>query len=105
VPPPARDPQIFHAIVRAEVSLSSEQLATAAGISLETLDQLVRLGIVEPSAGGEREFSSADAVRLKRMLRLHDDLDLDLEIAAIIEDLLERLEALEEQLWRLRSSS
>ena len=46
--------------------------------------------------------TSAISLRLRRMLRLHGDLEVDLEAAAIIVDLLERLEWLEAELARLR---
>jgi DNA-binding transcriptional MerR regulator len=84
---------------RAESYLSSEELAAAAGISSVTLARLVRLGLVEPTALRRSErgatapvFSAATASRLRRMLRLHRDLGVNLTGAAIIVDLVERLE-------------
>jgi len=94
---------------RTEVLLSVEELAEAAGISATKLARLVRLGLVEPAAPAvsERgfaraEFSAATAARLRRMLRLHGDLGVDLVGAAIIVDLLERLDRLEVELARQR---
>ena len=60
----------------------------------------MRLGLVEPAAPGPREFTAATAARLRRMLRLHADLGVNLIGAAIIVDLLERLERLEAELAR-----
>jgi hypothetical protein len=80
---------------RAEVLLSGERLAAAAGISPERLARLVRLGIVDPIAPGADEFTAAAAARLRRMLRLHDDLGVNLVGAAIIVDLLEKFERLD----------
>ncbi|HYS15657.1 MAG TPA: chaperone modulator CbpM [Candidatus Binatia bacterium] len=79
---------------RPEAYLSGEELATAAGISSATLARLVSLGLVEPTPlrGNERVFSAATASRLRRMLRLHRDLGVNLTGAAIIVDLVERLE-------------
>jgi chaperone modulatory protein CbpM len=80
---------------RAESSLSSEELAAAAGISLATLARLVSVGLVEPTAderGRSLMFSAATATRLRRMLRLHRDLGVNITGAAIIVDLVERLE-------------
>jgi chaperone modulatory protein CbpM len=77
---------------RAESYLSSEQLAAVAGISTATL---VSVGLVEPTPnerGHSPMFSAATAARLRRMLRLHRDLGVNLIGAAIIVDLVERLE-------------
>jgi hypothetical protein len=90
---------------RAEVFLSSEELAAAVGISRARLARLVRLGLVEPDAPRPSGFTAASAARLRRMLRLHADLGLDLTGAAIIVDLLERLERLEAELARWRGGS
>ena len=81
---------------RAEVYLSGDELARAAGISAATLARLMSLGLVEPISN-ERgftapTFSAAMASRLRRMLRLHRDLGVNLTGAAIIVDLVERLD-------------
>lgn len=91
--------------LRGEVWLSREELAAAAGINPAKLARLVRLGLVEPVAPEPREFTVATLARLRRMLRLHEDLEVDLVGAAIIEDLLERLERVETELARLRGGS
>lgn len=88
--------------LRGEVHLSAEELAAAAGISPARLARLVRLGLVEPTASGASRFTAATAVRLRRMTRLHADLGVNLVGAAIIVDLLERLERLEAELARRR---
>jgi MerR family transcriptional regulator, heat shock protein HspR len=85
-----------------EVLVSAEELARAAGIGLSTFERLVRLGFVEPAPGGSA-FTAATAARLKRMLRLHDDLGIDLFAAVIIVDLVERMEDLDAELSRLRA--
>ena len=80
---------------RAESYLSSEQLAAVAGINTATLARLVSVGLVEPTPnerGHSPMFSAATAARLRRMLRLHRDLGVNLIGAAIIVDLVERLE-------------
>ena len=80
---------------RADVHLSFEQLAEAAGLSAVDLGRVVRLGLIEPDVPGTREFTAEAAARLRRMLRLHRDLGVNLTGAAIIVDLLERIERLE----------
>jgi MerR HTH family regulatory protein len=87
-----------------EMWLSREQLAAAVGISPAMLSRLIRLGLVEPAAPGPDEFATAMATRLKRMLRLHDDLGVNLTGVAIIADLLERLDRMETELRRLRGA-
>ena len=88
--------------LRAEALLTAQELAQAVGISPARLARLVDLDLVEPTAPGSSEFSAAAAVRLGRMLRLRADLGVRLFDAAIIVDLLERLDRVEEELIRLR---
>ncbi len=101
--PPARIPLGALVVVaprRGAVSLSHHELAAAAGISPARLARLVRLGLVDPIAPGSDEFPAAAVARLRRMLRLHDDLGVDLLGTAIIADLLERIDRLEAELSR-----
>ena len=55
---------------RADVYLTADMLAKAAGITRATLARLVRAGLVEPASPGESVFTAAMAARLRRMLRL-----------------------------------
>lgn len=96
---------IVRAPLRAEVHLSSRELAVAAGISPLNLARLVRLGVVEPEGDGPNQFTATTAGRIRRMMRLHGDLDVNLVGAAIIVDLVERLDRLEAELARLRAGS
>jgi DNA-binding transcriptional MerR regulator len=96
---------IVRAPQRADVRLSSRELALAAGISPATLARLVQLGLVEPITVMPSEFTAATVARLRRMLRLHADLGVNLVGAAIIVDLVERLERLEAELTSLRPRS
>ncbi len=77
---------------RADAHVSAAEIAAAAGISLTRLERLVRLGLIEPHGPGA--FTAADLARLKRMLRLQRDLHVNMIGAAVIMDLLERLEVL-----------
>jgi chaperone modulatory protein CbpM len=90
---------------RTEVSLSGEDLAAAAGISRTRLARLVRLGLVEPDTAEASRFTAGTVGRLRLMLRLHRDLGVNFTGAAIIVELLERLERLEADLARWRGSS
>ena len=80
-----------------EVLLSTEELASAVGISPNRLMRLVGLGIVEPIEPNTSQFTDAAALRLRRMLRLHRDLGVNIIGAAVIVDLVERLEDLQTQ--------
>jgi hypothetical protein len=81
--------------------LTIAELARAGSISQARVARLVRLGVLEPAPGAADMFTVAAAVRLRRVLRLHADLGVDVTGAAIIVDLLERLEHLECELaWR-----
>ena len=51
-----------------------------------------------------RAFPASCAARLRRMLRLHGDLGVNLTGAAIVVDLLERLDHLERELAQLRAT-
>jgi hypothetical protein len=77
---------------RGEVQLTADDLAAVAGLRRATLDRLVRAGLVEEIAPGSGRFTAAAAARLRRMLRLRADLGVNLVGAAIIVDLVERLE-------------
>jgi len=79
----------------AEEKLSAADLANAAGISPALLVRLVRLGLIEPVAPGTSEFTAVTAAKLRRMVRLRLDLGVGFVGAAIIVDLLQRLERLE----------
>ena len=48
---------------------------------------------------------AAAAARLRRMLRLHADLCLSLVAAAVVADLVERLDRMERELARLRGGA
>jgi chaperone modulatory protein CbpM len=75
--------------------LTAQELADAAHISLPRLAALIELGLIEPSSPDGGEFSVTTAARLRRMVRLRADLGVSFLGAAIIVDLLERLDQLE----------
>jgi hypothetical protein len=81
--------------LRPEALLTAQQLADAADISVERLAAFIQLGIVEPAEPGGDEFTAVTAGRLRRMVRLRADLGLSFFGAAIVVDLLERIDLLE----------
>lgn len=84
-----------------EARLSLDDLADAVGISPARVTHLVRLGLLEP-AGEEPSFAAADVLRLRRMLRLRADLGIGFVSAAIMVDMVERLDRAMEELAQLR---
>jgi DNA-binding transcriptional MerR regulator len=80
---------------RGETRLTIEELAMASGITTARLVRLVSVGLIEPANQERGEFTAAEALRLKRMLRLRADLGVNLFGAAIILDLVDRLHTLE----------
>jgi len=83
-----------------EGSFTARDLAVAAGITPARLAGLIELGLVEPIRPGGSEFSAAAAARLRRMLRLRADLGVSFVGAAIIVDLVDRIERVESELAR-----
>jgi len=81
--------------------LTLEAAAAAAGISAEKLRRILEHGLVSPVAPGSSDFSMSAVARLKRMLRLHASLGVGITSAAIIADLLERMERMEWELDRV----
>ena len=70
----------------------------ASGVGPAQFLRLVRLGIVEPA-----NLTTSSAARLRRMLRLQRDLGVNPAGAAIILDLVDRLDRLEAELAELRA--
>jgi MerR-like DNA binding protein len=86
-----------------DTRLSAEDVERSLGISRQELDELVSLGLAEPVAPGSAEYTVATVIRLQRVRRLHADLDVDVLGAAIIVDLLERLDRLEAEIRAIRT--
>jgi DNA-binding transcriptional MerR regulator len=84
-----------------DARLSLEDLAAAVGISPARITHLVRLGLLEPQ-GEERWFAAADVLRLRRMLRLRADLGIGFVSAAIMVDMVDRLDRAMDELAQLR---
>lgn len=70
----------------------------------QTLRLYERLGLVRPQRRGNiRLFSDADIARLEQILRLRDDLGVNLAGIEVILNLLDRLEELQQELERVRA--
>jgi chaperone modulatory protein CbpM len=80
---------------RIEVRLTYDELALAAGVRPAVLARLIRLGVIEPERPDADAFPVSTLARLRRMLRLQAQLGVNFTGAAIILDLLDRLQRLE----------
>lgn len=69
------------------------------GVHPELARRLAEIGIIDYSRGF---IPVRQAARLRRVLRLRESLGVNLPGAAIITDLLERIEELQDELERLR---
>jgi hypothetical protein len=87
-----------------DIVLTLHELSTAVGLSPARLARLARLGLIESSGPEPYAFTAATAVLLRRMLRLRRDLHVNLHSAAIIMDLVERLDGLERS-WPVEAPS
>jgi chaperone modulatory protein CbpM len=76
--------------------LTPEAVAEAIGARPTLVLRLVRQGLLEavPGAAGETLLPSQTVVQLRRMLRLRRDLRVNFTGAAIILELVERIESL-----------
>lgn len=83
--------------------LSIDELALAVGVSRRRLTRLVALGVVDAVEPDSLTFTAATAVRVRRMFRLHRDLGVNILGAAIILDLVERIERMQSEMAARRA--
>ena len=79
-------------------TLSLEEVAARCGLHPLLVERFVTLGLIDPVEGESKQFAPAATLRLQRALRLRRDLGLSYNGAALVLDLLERIEALERRL-------
>jgi chaperone modulatory protein CbpM len=91
---------------------SLRELAEASRLSEPELRELVELGVLHPlapaslvpaSSAVEPLFAAETLVTMRAVRRLREDLELDAHGVSVALALLERIEALERQLRRLRA--
>jgi DNA-binding transcriptional MerR regulator len=85
--------------------LTLDDLASAAGMTPEIVDAFVRYRLIEPApkTTNYQLFPSSCVDRLKRILRLRNDLGVNLAGVAVILEMAERIEELMRELTVLRS--
>lgn len=79
-------------------------VARMVGMHAQTLRQYERIGLIEPkrTPGNIRMYSPADVARLRTVQRLIADLGVNLAGVEVILQMRERMQAMEEELERLR---
>jgi DNA-binding transcriptional MerR regulator len=81
--------------------LSIEEVAERCGLHPEFIQRLVVLGLIDPEDDSTNLFRPEVTLRIERLLRLRRDLGINYSAAALIFDLLERIDILEERVRRL----
>lgn len=78
--------------------LTLDQVAERCGLHPALVKRLVALGVIEPIGGAVPLYTPETVVSLQRVMRLRRDLGVNYSAAALILDLLERIEELESRL-------
>jgi hypothetical protein len=78
--------------------LSLEEVAARCGLHPLLVERFVALGLIDPVEGEVNQFPPEATLRLQRALRLRRDLGLSYNGAALVLELLDRIEALERRL-------
>lgn len=78
--------------------LRLEEVAARCGLHPLLVERFVALGLITPLEGESNRFAPEVTLRLQRALRLRDDLGLNYNGAALVLELLDRMEALERRL-------
>jgi hypothetical protein len=79
-------------------TLSTDEVAARCGLHPSLVQRLVALGLIEPLDGRTDRFPPDVTLRLQRALRLRRDLGLSYNGAALVLELLDRIENLERRL-------
>jgi hypothetical protein len=73
-------------------------IALRCGVEVEFVEQLVELGVISTHPSGERRFACEVTLRVGKFVRLQRDLGVNADGAALIVELLDRIDALEHRL-------
>lgn len=80
---------------------SIEEIALRCEVQPAYVERLVRHGVIEPLPGHAGRFAPEVTLSVQKVVRLQRDLEVNLEGAALILELLDRIEALERRLRML----
>ena len=78
--------------------ITYEEVAGRCGVHVSFVYRLVRLGVVDPDPDYPQYVQPDVTIRIQKLVRLQTDLGVNLEGAAIIVDLLDRIDQLEAEL-------
>jgi hypothetical protein len=77
---------------------SVHDIAVRCGVDVAFVDRLVQLGVISTYPGRERRFACEVTLRVGKFVRLQRDLGVNVEGAALVVELLDRIEELESRL-------
>ena len=77
---------------------SVQDIATRVGVDVTLVEQLVQLGVIHVHPNSGQAFACEVTIRVSKFVRLQRDLGLNPEGAALVLDLLDRIEQLEGRL-------
>ena len=84
--------------------LSVEEVAFLTGTNAQVIRRITRLELLRPARSEpEPRFEPAVLVRVRRMLRMHRQLDVSWTSMALVLELLDRVEDLRSEVNRLRT--
>ena len=87
-------------------ALTPQELAFLSGTTAEIIAQLADLDLIAPCARAETPLFQAEAVRqVCKILRMRRHLQISFDSMALIFDLLDRIDALEEQISEMENES
>jgi len=80
---------------------SVHEIAVRCGVDVALVEQLVELGVISVHPAGGGGFECEVTLRVGKLVRLQRDLGVNLEGAAVIVELLDRIDHLEQRLRHL----
>ncbi|MBS1945403.1 MAG: hypothetical protein JST98_09460 [Bacteroidetes bacterium] len=90
--------------MESEELISVQAYCTTSHVSLSLIDNLAESGLVQLTVRAEQRYIAADQLaHIERLVRLHDDLDINVEGLEAIDHLLQRMHTMQEELQRLRN--
>jgi DNA-binding transcriptional MerR regulator len=90
-------------MTRIEALFSTHEVATRSGVEVAFVERLVKLGVIDPHPHEQQQtaFEREVTLRVAKLVRLQRDLGVNLEGAAVIIELLDRIDMLEHRLRHL----
>jgi chaperone modulatory protein CbpM len=81
--------------------LSVQDVAVRCGVDVAFVERLIELGVIGIEPGTGRAFACEVTLRVGKFVRLQRDLGVNPEGAALVIELLDRIDALEQRLAHL----